>query len=276
MTYKVVAVIFILVFTETLFGQKINYGNNQSVGQYFDVGNCKLYYEVYGQGKPIVLLHGGVYGYIDEFEPFVEKLSHTNQVICIATRGHGKSEIGHSQFSYKQRANDAYKLIRSITKDSVMVLGFSDGGMAALKLAALYPEMVKKLITIGAGDLPKLPAGKKRYEQYSAESLMKYDSAFFNSRLALMPEPNRWDESLKMLNKMYNTDFVSTETFRKIKCATLIMAGDKDEYTPTEDFVKCKKAIKNAQLSIIPGCGHVIFYCNFPAVWAALEPFLKN
>lgn len=54
------------------------------------------------------------------------------------------------------------------------------------------------------------------------------------------------------------------------------MAGDKDEYTPTEGFVKCKKAISNSQLAIIAGCGHVVFYCNFPAVWDTIEPFLKK
>src|SRR5258706_9886122 len=107
--------------------QKIEYGNNPSVGHYFNVGDCKLYYEIYGQGKPIVLLHGGVYGYIDEFEPFIEKLTQNYQVICIATRGHGKSEIGHAQYSFHQNAEDAYKVIRNITRDSVIVLGFSDG-----------------------------------------------------------------------------------------------------------------------------------------------------
>lgn len=223
-----------------------------------------------------MLLHGGVYGYIDEFELFIEQLSQQYQVICIATRGHGKSAIGHTQFTYDQRADDAYKVIRSITKDSVTVLGFSEGGFAALKLAAIHPELVKKLITIGAGDLPKIPAGENRYEQYSPESLMKYDAAFFKSRLALMPEPNRWGESLAMLNKLYNTDFVSEETFKKIKCPTLIMAGDKDEYTATGNFVKCRNEITKAQLAIIAGCGHVVFYCNFPAVWATIEPFLKK
>jgi pimeloyl-ACP methyl ester carboxylesterase len=269
-------IIGFLAFSTTALSQKIEYGNNPLVGQYFDVGNCKLYYEIYGQGKPIVLLHGGVYGYIDEFEPFIEKFKLTNQVICIATRGHGKSEIGHTQYSYTQRAEDAYKIIRSITQDSLTVLGFSDGGVSAFKFAALHPELVQKLIVIGAGDLPKIPVGKKRYEQYSPESLMKADADFFKSRLALMPEPKRWGESLKMLNQMYNIEYESVETFSKIKCPTLIIGGDKDEFTTTEEFVKCKKSIKNAQLSIIPGCGHVVFFCNFPAVWSSIEPFLRK
>jgi hypothetical protein len=84
------------VFVSTAaLGQKINYGNNPLAGHYLEVGDCKLYFEVYGQGKPFVLLHDEVYGYIDKFEPFIEKLSQNYQVICIATREHGKSEIGH-------------------------------------------------------------------------------------------------------------------------------------------------------------------------------------
>lgn len=254
----------------------IPYGNNPAAGNYVSVGDAKLYYEVYGKGKPLVMLHGGVYGYIDEFEPFITKLAEKYQVICIATRGHGKSEIGHTPFSYQQRAEDAYKVIRSITNDSTIVLGFSDGGYTAMKLAALHPQLIMKLIVIGAGDLPKLPAGKKRHEHYTPERLMKYDEAFFKARLALMPEPKRWGESLNMINKMYDGDFMSAETFRNIKCPALIMSGDKDEYASTEAFVKCKRAIANAQLSVIPGCGHVVFYCNFPAVWASIQPFLEK
>jgi pimeloyl-ACP methyl ester carboxylesterase len=185
---KLIGLIYFVIISTTASSQKIEYGNNPSAGNYFDVGGCKLYYEVYGQGNPVVLLHGGVYGYIDEFEPVIEKLKQHYQVICIATRGHGKSEIGHVQYSYNQRADDAYKVIRSLTKDSVIVLGFSDGGVASLKLAAAHPELVKKLIVIGAGNLPKLANGKNRYEQYTPEKLMKSDSAFFKSRLALMPE----------------------------------------------------------------------------------------
>jgi pimeloyl-ACP methyl ester carboxylesterase len=256
--------------------QQIPYGNNPAAGHYLDVGDCKIYYEVYGQGEPMVLLHGGVYGYIDEFEPFIDSLSKRYQVICIATRGHGKSEIGRTPYSYQQRAEDAYKVIKRITKERVYLLGFSDGAVSALKLAALYPDVVKKMVVIGAGDLPKLAPGKKRYEQYSAQKLLKKDSAFFGSRLALMPEPNRWNENLSMLNDMYNKDFVSIETFQKIKCPTLVMAGDRDEYSTTENILKCKRSIADAQLSIIPGCGHVVFFCNFSAVWASIDPFLKS
>jgi len=270
---KNLAVLLFVLSHAVLFGQQIPYGNNPQVGKYFNIGDVKIYYEVYGQGQPLVMLHGGVYGYIDEFEPFIPKLAEKFQVICIATRGHGKSDIGQDSYSYEQRAEDAYKLVRSLTKDSVVVFGFSDGGFSALKLAAMHPEFVKKLVAIGVGDFPLNAPG--RHFNYTPESLMKSDSAFFVSRLALMPEPKRWREELGMMNKMYDNDVISTETFEKIKCPTLIMAGDRDDYNSTESVMKAAKSIKNSQLSIIPGCHHVVFFCNFPAVWDAIAPFLS-
>lgn len=251
----------------------VPYGDNPRAGHYFNVGDAKIYYEIYGKGKPLVLLHGGVYGYISEFQNLIPRLAENFQVICIATRGHGKSEIGKEPFTYKQRAEDAFKVIRSLTKDSAVVIGFSDGGYSALKLAALYPQLVKKIVAIGVSDHPKNATSQKF--NYTAASLMESDSAFFFSRLKLMPEPARWDESLSNLNKLYNDDFMSKETFERIKCPVLIMSGDRDAYHSVEGVVTCVKAIPDARLSIIPGCPHVVFFCNFPAVWESLAPFLK-
>src|SRR6266705_2227271 len=97
-----------ILFSVMSLAQNIPYGNNPETGKYLNVGDAKIYYEVYGHGKPLVLLHGGVYGYIDEFENFIPKPAEHFQVICIATRGHGKSEMGHSAFTYQQRAEDAF------------------------------------------------------------------------------------------------------------------------------------------------------------------------
>lgn len=265
-------IIVLCLIQPLAFAQSIPYGNNPSAGRYVNVGDAKIYYETYGKGEPFVLLHGGVYGGIDEFEPFITKLQEKYLVICIATRGHGKSEIGKEHPTWKQRADDAYKVIKSITKDSVTVLGFSDGGYAAYKLAALYPATVKKMIVIGASDRS---AGVKQKENYTPELLLGQAKDYFEPRVKIMPEPKRWGEALEGMNKLYNDDVVSTETFSKIKCRTLIMAGDRDDYSTVELLTKAHRAINGSQLSIIPNCGHVVFYCNFPALWEAVVPFLK-
>jgi len=253
--------------------EPVPYGNNPTAGHYFNVGDANIYYEIYGRGEPVVMLHGGVYGYIDEFEPFIKRLAENYQVICIATRGHGKSQMGNTPFTYKQRTEDAYKVIRSITKDSVTVIGFSDGGFSGLKLAALYPELVKKLGAIGVGDRPQNRQREKL--NYTKAGLMKYDSAFFTGRLKLMPEPDRWEQCLTWLTNMYNNDYMSKETFEEIQCPVLLMNGDKDDYSSIDEFVQCAKYIRNVQTALIPACHHVIFFCNFPAVWESLQPFLK-
>jgi pimeloyl-ACP methyl ester carboxylesterase len=250
---------------------QIPFGNNPSVGRYFNVGDAKLYYEIYGTGTPIVLLHGGVYGGIGEFEPFINKLSENFQVICIATRGHGKSEMGKGPFSWQQRADDAYKVIRSITKDSVVVLGFSDGGYSAYKLAASHPEVVRRMIVIGASDRPK---GRAERVNYSSEILLSQAKEYFEGRLKIMPEPERWNECLGYLNKLYNDEALSVETFSKIKCPSLIMTGDRDSGHTIEDCTIVHRNITGSELSIIPNCSHVVFWCNFPAVWEAIVPFV--
>ncbi|MET7000244.1 alpha/beta fold hydrolase [Chitinophaga defluvii] len=263
-----------LLLSITTSAQKVSYGNNPEAGHYINVGDAKLYYEVYGKGEPIVLLHGGVFGYIDEFENLIPKLADKYQVICIATRGHGKSEIGHSPFTYKQRAEDAYKVIRSITQDSVTVIGFSDGGFSGLKLAALYPNLVKKLVAMGVTDRSR--AVVESSFNYSAAGLVRDDPDFLTKRLQLMPDAERWNECQAKLTKLYNTDYMSTETFRKIKCPVLIVSGDKDTRNPMEGVMKCAQAIPDHQLSIIPDAGHTVLNDNFPLVWETVAPFLNK
>ncbi|MEM1134314.1 MAG: alpha/beta hydrolase [Bacteroidota bacterium] len=264
-----------LVFS--VFAQKVPYGNNPATGNYFNHQGVKLYYEVYGKGSPkktpILMLHGGVYGYINEFEFLIPKLAEKHQVICLATRGHGKSEIGNEPFTFEQRAGDAYALIQHLQLDSTIILGFSDGGSTALKLAALYPHVVKKAIAMGVGDVPK--GSRKDTFHYSAKQLLKDSKEYFEGRLKLMPEPDRWDESLQMLSKLYNEEYLSSETFEKIKCPVLLMNGEYDEYQTLDALMQCYKSIPNAHLSVIPMCGHVIFYCNFQAVWESMKRFIE-
>ncbi|GAB4017379.1 alpha/beta fold hydrolase [Spirosoma migulaei] len=255
----------------------IPYGNNPQAGHYYNVGDAKIYYEIYGKGKPIVLLHGGLFGYIDEYEFLIPKLAQTHQVIALGTRGHGKSEIGTKSFSYQQLADDAYAVIRSITKDSVLVIGFSDGGITGYNLTATHPELVRKLVAIGS---PRRPTDRvlsnEEEGKMTAERLDKLAPDFVKARKAMMPEPNRWNEFLDKLDPLWNQPtFISNEALHQVNCPVLVMAGDKDPYFKTEKVVETARLFQHGTLAIIPGCGHVVLYCNFPAVWEAIVPFIK-
>ena len=252
----------------------IPYGNNPDAGNYFTSGTARLYYEVYGKGQPILMLHGGVYGYISEFENLIPKLAENHQVICLATRGHGKSEIGKEQYTYQQRAQDAKALLNHLKVAKATVIGFSDGAYTAYKMASMYPESVVKMVAMGAGDRKK--DGSTKPFNYNEADLTKNSGDYFEGLKKLMPEPKRWNESLQMLNKLYNNEIISTETFQKIKCPVLVMSGDRDEYVQIDKAVSAYKQIKGSMLSVIPGCGHVIFFCNFPAVWEAMQEFVMK
>jgi len=270
---KFIITAFLILLIQSTSGQQIQYGYNDKVGKYFDAGDgTNLYYEIYGAGSPLVLLHGGVFGYIDEFEYLIPKLTDKYQVICLASRGHVKSDIGFEPYTYEQRANDVLALINLLGLKHITVIGFSDGGFTAYKLAAAHPELIDKMVVMGAGDDP--PKEKPGTSSYSAENLLNSYGDYFQKRISKMPEPERWDESLSMLNELYNSSFISQETFQSIQCPVLVMSGDRDEFTSPEESLQAHLYLPHSSLSIIPDCDHVILYCNFPAVWESMKVFL--
>lgn len=251
---------------------KIPYGNNPKAGHYVQANDAKIYYEVYGKGQPIVLLHGGLFGSTVEFSDFINRFKKSYQVIAISTRGHGKSELGTEPLTLEQRANDAMTVINAVTKDSVIVLGFSDGGYSAYKLGAMYPERVKKMIVMGAGELrPGL-----REFKFTAKQAQEMDKPFWDQQLKLMPEPNRIEDLFTQVANCYNNVTVSKDLLGAIKCPVLVMAGDRDEGNPVERVVSAARFIPKSQIAIIPNAGHGCFLENFDASWACIIPFLKK
>lgn len=249
----------------------IPYGNNPKAGQYVQVGDARIYYEVYGKGKPLVLLHGGIVGSTYEMASFIDSLSKRYQVIAVSTRGHGKSEIGAQKPSYERKAQDVHAIIQTLTKDSVIVLGFSDGAYTGYFLAQMHPEKVNKLIAIGAGEWKQ---GFRKFA-FSRSLLMGMDSLYFRQQLALMPQPERFDQWLLAVNQYYNVVSIGQEVLSKIRCPVLVMAGEKDQNAPLNTVIAAYEMIPQAQLSIIPNAPHPVFLTNFPAVWTSMHPFLN-
>jgi len=251
---------------------EIQYGNNPKTGHYANAGDARIYYEVYGKGQPIVVLHGGIFGCTYEMHQFIDSLSENYQLIAVSTRGHGKSELGTETITYEQKANDVMAVINAVTKDSVIVLGFSDGGYAGYKLASMYPERVKKLIAIGATELyPGL-----RDFSFDTKQAVALDSAYWKQQLKLMPEPQRLPEMFTKLGDMYNHLNLGTDFFQTIQCPVLVMAGERDQANPPQRVVETAQMIPHSQVGIIPNCTHGVFLENFPAVWACVVPFLKQ
>lgn len=251
---------------------KIQYGNNPAAGHYANAGDAKIYYEVYGKGKTIIILHGGIFGSTYEMYQFIDSLSKINQVVAISTRGHGKSSLGTQPITYEQKANDVMGVINAVTNDNVTILGFSDGGYTAFKLASMYPNKIKMVIAIGA---TALSPGMRDFT-FDAKQGVALDSIYWKQQFKLMPEPQRLQEMFTLLGNMYNNLTLDKAFFQTIQCPVLLITGERDTGNPPLRVISTAQMIRNSQLGIIPNTAHGVFLENFNAVWADVLPFLNH
>lgn len=256
---KLFVLIIGVALTQCIYAQ-VPYGNNPAAGKYFNTGDANIYYEVYGSGRPLVLLHGGIYGYISDFESLIPELSKEYMVIAIATRGHGKSELGHQPLSYGLLASDAYKVTRHISSDSVILIGFSDGADQAYYIAADHPEAVKKLVAIGGNfGAVDFSGGRKEFmDELNADYMRKNEPPFLTARKKMMPEPARYDEFINKMAEMWREKvYVTKEKIAAIQCPALIVAGEGDG-CPAEKYVSLYRLLKKGHLAIVPGSDHLV------------------
>ncbi|NTV84138.1 MAG: alpha/beta hydrolase [Bacteroidales bacterium] len=135
----------------------IPYGNNQDVGNYLVLNGVRLYYEIYGKGEPLVLIHGNG-GNIEAMKYQIEYFSKNYRVIVMDCRGRGKSELGQDSLTYMQMTEDIVALLDYLRVYSTYVIGRSDGGIIGLLMGIYFPGKVKKIAAYGANLWPDTTA----------------------------------------------------------------------------------------------------------------------
>lgn len=214
------------------------YGVNNKAGKFADVNDIKLYYEVYGQGTPLVILHGNG-GSIENASPFYPDLIKNYKVIAIDSRAHGKSGDTEAPLTYDLMASDVNELLDQMKLDSVFIWGQSDGAILGLILAMDYPKKVKKVLAFGSNIRP--------------DSSAVFSWAIAGMQKILKESTDRRERKLNRLMVEYpNIPFSKLST---IKSPILIVAGDRDAIRP-EHTLKLFQHIPNSQLCIIPGTTH--------------------
>ncbi len=238
---EVMVLIFLISASSTNpQSNKVEYGNNFKAGHYANVNGINLYYETYGSGKPLIMLHGNG-GSIEAFSkqiPFFEKYY---RVIAIDSRLQGKSSGSPDSISYDLMASDFNALLNQLHIDSAYVLGWSDGGINGIIMALKYPDKVKKLAVSGANTVPDSTAFKY-IDILDMKNFVEHDTTASKIEIALnkmmLYEPN-----------------ISYDSFRHIQCPVLIMAGDHDVIKP-EHTIKIFQSISGAELCIFPNSHH--------------------
>lgn len=258
---------------------QVNYGTNAQAGKYVNVKGTKIYYETYGSGKPLLLLHGSILGYIDEFAAFLPELRKHFKVIAPGIRGHGKSELGNENFSYQLLAEDAMAVLNQEAADSVVVLGFSAGAITGFYLAANYPKNISKLVTL-AGVLNSdayRPAALQYLKGLKMEGLQKMFPDFIAARKKIMVQPERYQEMIDKLSPTWTAgSYTGSAKPTDIKCPTLVIGGDRDFYFAASAFVSVYNQIPGSQLAIIPNADHVTMIQNKMIFTDIIMPFLLS
>jgi pimeloyl-ACP methyl ester carboxylesterase len=163
-------------------------------------------------------------------------------------------------------------VINDVTKDSVTILGFSDGAYTGYKVASMYPARVKRLVAIGAGEqVPGL-----RQVILDTTVAFSLDSLYWKQQLSLMPQPGRLQEYWTKMAFFYNQMTASKELFNSIACPVLLVTGELDTNAPLATVIAAYQMLPHSQLGVIPNGPHPVFLVNFPAVWACVVPFLKQ
>lgn len=235
--------------------EDINYGSNN--GKYILIRNTKIYYEEYGKGVPLLLLHPGL-GSIENFKDLIPKLSDSYRVIIIDAPGHGRSE-NTDTISRQLLADYSSELIDKLQLDSVYVFGWSTGGITSLILAANRPDKVKKVISGGSNTtLDGITSeGLELMHAYTIEAIEE-DKEWLKNYQRLNPEPDRWKDFVKSNIKMWFEDTAVTQTqLRSINIPVLIIRGDRD-LIKLEHSVTMYQTIRKGQLCVYPNAGHNI------------------
>jgi pimeloyl-ACP methyl ester carboxylesterase len=221
------------------------FGKNEVVGKYLDVNGIKMYYEIYGQGEPLLMIHGNS-GSINNFMYQIPYFSKTYKVIAVDSRAQGKSEDLQDSLSFEMMADDFSTLLEKLKIDSCYVLGWSDGGINGLLLAMRHPQKVKRLAITGANLWPDSTA-------ISGEDFLW--GLHYYDTLGEMPQTPDILKTRKLVKLDTFEPHITQEQLKQIKCPTLVIGGDHDIIL-TEHTMLIAKSIPGAYLWILPNSSH--------------------
>jgi pimeloyl-ACP methyl ester carboxylesterase len=228
-------------------------------GHTVQINNLELYYEEFGAGKPLVLLHG-FGGCTQNWHPFTALLSARYRLIVVDLRGHGYSTNPENKFTHRAAANDVLLLLDKLGVGHFSAMGISSGGMTLLHMATSQPQRIDSMVLISATS----------HFPDQARALLR------GASFATMPPQvqemyrecaKRGDEQIRQLIAQFNAlhdnyddmNF-SAQSLSAITARTLVVHGDRDRFFPVEIPVNIYRSIPDAALWIIPGGDHAPIY----------------
>ena len=253
---------------------------------YAPVNGIKVYYEVHGEGRPLVLLHGAFYTIEMNWGQLIPELSKTRKVIAIELQGHGHTPFSDRKLDIVTLAKDVEGVMNFLKVDSADVAGYSMGGSIAYQLAVNSPKRVRKLVIISStyktnGWLPIVNGGFKDFKpEFFDNTPIKaaYD--------AVAPDKTKWRKYLEQMFAFAKVPFnVGDSNISKIAAPVMIISGDNDGLDKVELMKTYQllgggvsadlQPMPKSQLAIVPSQGHVSLMMQTTTILNYLNGFLK-
>jgi len=247
---KLILSIMFLFLIKSSEAQGIAYGNNPAAGKFQKVNGIRMYYEVYGQGIPLLMIHGNG-GSAESMKKQAVYFSKYYKVIITDSREHGKTNSDGNRLTYENMAKDYKELVNKLDLDSVYIIGWSDGGIIALLMAIDMGSKVKKIAVMGANLRPDSSAVHGWAVSWVKKNVEKINAV--KSKDTSKP----YAYYLRLLDLLGQQPNISASSLQQIQAESLIMCGDKDVIRE-EHTAEIFHHIRKAQLCIFPGATHMI------------------
>jgi len=219
-----------------------------------EINGINMYYEIYGQGQPLVLIHGGGSTIQTSFGRIIPLLASRRQIIAVELQAHGRTSDRNSELSFEQDADDVAALLKSMGITNAEIWGFSNGANTALQIAIRHPQLCRSIIA-GSPLLKKDGAFPRFWEFMKQGTFEQMPQAYKDAFLAVTPDTTKLMTMYqKCANRMIHFKEFSDAEIQSIQAPVLLVNGDQDVAT-SEHIVAMSKLIPNCRLAIIPG-GH--------------------
>jgi pimeloyl-ACP methyl ester carboxylesterase len=254
------------------------------------VNGIELGYQVFGEGEPLILLHGG-FGSVEMFGPNVELLAAGRRVIGVDLQSHGRSPAADRPMRFETMADDIAALIRGLGLERAAIMGFSLGGGVGLRTAIQHPDVVERLVLVSTvfkrqGWYPEMTAGMDAMGPETADHLLQ--SPMYEAYKRIAPRVEDWPVLVRQVTGVIKVDYDWSEEIPALSMPTMLVIGDADGLPPSHaveffgllgggkrDAGWDRSAMTQHRLAILLGVTH--YDINVvPALSAAVIPFLDG
>lgn len=238
----------LVIFSMALANVMNSYSQTPKKAETVTLNGSTIYYEVYGKGEPLFLLHG--YTWSSRFWlPFISDYAMEYEVYVVDLKGHGKSGMFKEKLSIEAAASDVDALISHLQLSSIFAIGYSYGGDVLFQLALRHPGLIKSMVVVGSCGICDI----KRFPQW-----IEFLSYKNRENLPWMRDNQTSEEQIRtILDQSVNYyASVSPEQFKSILAETLMVIGDQEDSILWEDILVAKNNLPRAHLWVIPNTGH--------------------